>query len=467
MIERAHVIGAGRVGSAIAARLRERGLDLDAGEPELVLLCVPDRAIAEVAAATAPGPWLAHVSGATPLARARAARAALRPAPAADVHARPRRRAARRRVRRDHRRDGGSPPGRRLARAPARPRAVPARRRAACDLSRRRGDRLQLPRHAAARRRLAARGGRRAARGARPADAADDRERLRADRPDRARRLGDRRRARRGDPRRAARARAAVHDARRDDEGTPMRTLRTISRSPAALQAFRRGGPRPGADDGRAPRGPPGADRGGARRVRHGRRQRLRQPGAVRRRAPTSPPIRATRSATGSSPPPPAPTSSSRPPRPRCTRPGYQTWVEVEELSRGLEGEHRPGHFRGVATVCLKLFNDRAAAVRVLRPEGRPAARGRPAPGSRPQPRPDGEIDSDRARPRRARPLLAGTHGSPPRNASARSLSRARSRPAIPTPPARCSTGSTSTTSRSPTSIHPSSPPPSASAPPA
>lgn len=37
--------------------------------------------------------------------------------------------------------------------------------------------------------------------------------------------------------------------------------------------------------------------------------------------------------------------------------PGYQTWVEVEELSRGLEGTFRPGHFRGVATVCLKLFN--------------------------------------------------------------------------------------------------------------
>lgn len=36
---------------------------------------------------------------------------------------------------------------------------------------------------------------------------------------------------------------------------------------------------------------------------------------------------------------------------------GFQTWVEVEELSRGLEGEHRPGHFRGVATICLKLFN--------------------------------------------------------------------------------------------------------------
>ena len=68
MVERAHVIGAGRVGSAMAARLRERGLHLGGDDPELVLLCVPDRAIAEVAAATPPGPWLAHVSGATPLA---------------------------------------------------------------------------------------------------------------------------------------------------------------------------------------------------------------------------------------------------------------------------------------------------------------------------------------------------------------------------------------------------------------
>jgi pantoate--beta-alanine ligase len=37
--------------------------------------------------------------------------------------------------------------------------------------------------------------------------------------------------------------------------------------------------------------------------------------------------------------------------------PGFQTWVEVQELGQGLEGAHRPGHFRAVATICLKLFN--------------------------------------------------------------------------------------------------------------
>ena len=94
MFQNIRVVGRGRLGSAISARLRERGLDVrderagpssegpsspfagsrptsgsSGEEPQrvLVLLCVPDRAIQEVARAIAPGPWIAHTSGATSL----------------------------------------------------------------------------------------------------------------------------------------------------------------------------------------------------------------------------------------------------------------------------------------------------------------------------------------------------------------------------------------------------------------
>jgi predicted short-subunit dehydrogenase-like oxidoreductase (DUF2520 family) len=67
VLTRIHVIGSGRVGSAVAARLGERGVAVDPDDPELVLLSVPDGAIASVAAEVPVGPWVAHVSGATPL----------------------------------------------------------------------------------------------------------------------------------------------------------------------------------------------------------------------------------------------------------------------------------------------------------------------------------------------------------------------------------------------------------------
>jgi predicted short-subunit dehydrogenase-like oxidoreductase (DUF2520 family) len=69
MIDSVNVIGRGRVGSAIAARLEERGVELHEDGPDIVLLCVPDTAIAEVARCQTlvVSQWVAHTSGATPL----------------------------------------------------------------------------------------------------------------------------------------------------------------------------------------------------------------------------------------------------------------------------------------------------------------------------------------------------------------------------------------------------------------
>ena len=69
MVESVNVIGRGRAGSALAARLEERGVELREDGAELALLCVPDAAIPDVARGLTPGhgSWVAHVSGAAPL----------------------------------------------------------------------------------------------------------------------------------------------------------------------------------------------------------------------------------------------------------------------------------------------------------------------------------------------------------------------------------------------------------------
>jgi predicted short-subunit dehydrogenase-like oxidoreductase (DUF2520 family) len=67
------VVGAGRVGTAIAARLSESlptrltGHELETRSADLVVLCVPDRVVSEVAAEIPAGPWIVHTSGARTL----------------------------------------------------------------------------------------------------------------------------------------------------------------------------------------------------------------------------------------------------------------------------------------------------------------------------------------------------------------------------------------------------------------
>ena len=54
---------------SVGARLRERGVAVGESDPEIVLLCVPDTAIADTSRRLTPGRgWIGHVSGATPLA---------------------------------------------------------------------------------------------------------------------------------------------------------------------------------------------------------------------------------------------------------------------------------------------------------------------------------------------------------------------------------------------------------------
>ena len=270
MIETVKVIGgAGRVGSAVAARLRERGVRLVEDDAELVLLCVPDGAISDVAREVAPGPWIAHVSGATPLAALdpHERRFGLHPLQTFTTRRGPEQldgacaavtaeseRGARASASSWRGRSGSSPSssptkrGRSTTPAPRSPRTTSSR----CIASRR----------SSCRRR------RRAARGARPAHAADDRQRLRADRADRARRLGRR------STRTVEAIRAAAPGARADVRALAEATRahedgRGPSRSFARRsQPHRDEHDRPRADDGRVPRRTPVAHPRRARRVR-------------------------------------------------------------------------------------------------------------------------------------------------------------------------------------------------------
>ncbi len=67
MFEKIRVIGRGRLGSALVARLAARGHQVTEDGVQLIVLCVPDAVIADVAATLDPGPWICHMSGATPL----------------------------------------------------------------------------------------------------------------------------------------------------------------------------------------------------------------------------------------------------------------------------------------------------------------------------------------------------------------------------------------------------------------
>ena len=281
MFDNVTVIGAGgRAGSAISARLRERGIELREAGGELVLLCVPDTAIADVAAVDRAGPVGGARQRDDSARRARSARAALQRPSAPDARQGPRPGAAGRCVRR---RDGGDGRRRASARHGSRRRSASSRSRSATARERSTTRAPSSPpttssRSIAPRRSLFADAGA-------PPEALVPLMRRTIENgfeltgPHRARRLGDGECAPRRTARPASGAGARLPRARGGDGD--MRVARTIAEARAFRAVTRRTlGLVP--DDGRVPRGPRGALRRSPRRVRRRRRQPVREPGAVR-----------------------------------------------------------------------------------------------------------------------------------------------------------------------------------------
>src|SRR2546423_2059117 len=231
-------------------------------------------------------------------------------------------------------------------------RACGAARAAALRAGRRRPDALprrcclclELPRDTAAGRSAARRSGRRA----RAVDARDDRARLRADRTDRPRRLGDGRGAQAGDPRKAAGARAPLRHARRSDGAARMKVVGTI----AELETV------------------PGTGLVPTMGALHDGHVALLRAARKENRAVVMSlfvnPAQFDEQADLDA----YPRDEARdleiaeaegvdvvfaPAAGELYPLGFATWVDPDET--GAEGAARPGHFRGVATVCLKLFN--------------------------------------------------------------------------------------------------------------